>query len=382
MNQIYLDYNATTPLDPQVLEEMLPFFRQDYGNPSSIHSFGNKAKSALDLSRERIAKLVNARPKEITFTTGGSESNNFAIKGIAYSLYEKGNHLITTSVEHASCLETFKFLETRGFEVTYLEVDKNGAIDPDILLEAVKDSTILISCIYANNETGVINPIAEIAGIAKEKNIIFHTDAVQTLGKINIDLKKLDVDLASFSSHKIYGPKGVGALYIKMGVNPVSLVHGGGQERGKRSGTENVPGIVGFGKAADIVSQTFDEEVKKISGLNELLHTGIFNSIEGITVNGSSSEKLPNTLNISFAGIEGESLVMNLDMEGIAVSTGSACSEGNVEPSHVLLAMGLSKEQAVSSLRLSIGRFTMKEDIERFLKILPGITNRIRQTTL
>jgi len=382
MNQIYLDYNATTPLDPQVLEEMLPFFRQDYGNPSSIHSFGNKAKSALDLSRERIAKLVNARPKEITFTTGGSEGNNFAIKGIAYSLYEKGNHLITTSVEHASCLETFKFLETQGFEVTYLEVDKNGAIDPEILMETIKDSTILISCIYANNETGVINPIVEIAGIAKEKNIIFHTDAVQTLGKINIDLKKLDVDLASFSSHKIYGPKGVGALYIKMGVNLVSLIHGGGQERGKRSGTENVPGIVGFGKATEIVSQTFDEEVNKISGLNELLQTGIFNSIEGITVNGSSSEKLPNTLNISFDGIEGESLVMNLDMEGIAVSTGSACSEGNVEPSHVLLAMGLSKEQAVSSLRLSIGRFTKKEDIERFLKILPGITNRIRQTAL
>ncbi len=382
MNQIYLDYNATTPLDPLVLEEMLPYFSKDYGNPSSIHSFGNKAKSALDLSRDRLAALVNARPKEVTFTTGGSESNNYAIKGIAYALREKGNHLITTSVEHASCLETFSFLESQGFEVTYLDVDRNGLVDPEQLSGSIRESTILISCIYANNETGVINPIKTISGIANDKDIIFHTDAVQTLGKIEIDLKELNVDMASFSSHKIYGPKGVGALYIKMGVNPVSLLHGGGQERGKRSGTENVPGIAGFGKAAELVYKTFKDERKRIANLKELLKEGIFKSVEGVNINGNTPENLPNTLNLSFEGVEGESLVMNLDMEGIAVSTGSACSEGNVEPSHVLLAMGQSNTEAISSLRLSIGRFTTNEDIERFLEILPVITDRIRKTKL
>ena len=382
MNQIYLDYNATTPLDPLVLEEMLPYFSKDYGNPSSIHSFGNKAKSALDLSRDRLAALVNARPKEVTFTTGGSESNNYAIKGIAYALREKGNHLITTSVEHASCLETFSFLESQGFEVTYLDVDRNGLVDPEQLSGSIRESTILISCIYANNETGVINPIKTISGIANDKDIIFHTDAVQTLGKIEIDLKELNVDMASFSSHKIYGPKGVGALYIKMGVNPVSLLHGGGQERGKRSGTENVPGIAGFGKAAELVYKTFKDERKRIANLKELLKEGIFKSVEGVNINGNSPENLPNTLNLSFEGVEGESLVMDHDMEGIAVSTGSACSEGNVEPSHVLLAMGQSNTEAISSLRLSIGRFTTNEDIERFLEILPGITDRIRKTKL
>jgi len=382
MNQIYLDYNATTPMDPKVLEEMLPYFRNDYGNPSSIHSFGNKAKSVLDLSRERIAALVNARPKEITFTGGGSESNNYAIKGMAYALREKGDHLITTSVEHASCLETFTFLESQGFEVTYLDVDKYGLVDPNQLSESIRDTTILVSCIYANNETGVINPIKTLSVIAHDKDIVFHTDAVQTLGKIEIDLKDLDVDLASFSSHKIYGPKGVGALYIKMGVNPVSLLHGGGQERGKRSGTENVPGIAGFGKAAEIVNSSFGEESKRIAYLKELLKEGILNSVEGVNINGNTPGNLPNTLNLSFDGVEGESLVINLDMEGIAVSTGSACSEGNVEPSHVLLAMGQSNQEAVSSLRLSIGRFTTKEDIEKFLETLPGITERIRRTKL
>lgn len=382
MKHIYLDYNATTPLDPLVLEEMIPYFSSDYGNPSSIHSFGNKAKSALDVSRDRLAALVNARPKEITFTAGGSESNNFAIKGIAHALRGKGNHLITTSVEHASCLETFSHLESQGFEVTYLDVDSNGLVDLTQLEDSIGDKTTLISCIYANNETGVINPVKSISEIAGEKGVLFHTDAVQALGKIKTDLKDLNVDLASFSSHKIYGPKGVGALYIKMGVNPVSLLHGGGQERGKRSGTENVPGIAGFGKAAELVKSTFDEETSRISGLRDLLEKGIIENIEGVGINGEVLDKLPNTLNISFDGIEGESLVMNLDMEGIAVSTGSACSEGNVEPSHVLLAMGQSTTEAVSSLRLSIGRFTTKEDIESFLDKLPGIAERIRNTRL
>ena len=382
MKHIYLDYNATTPLDPLVLEEMLPYFSADYGNPSSIHSFGNKAKSALDVSRDKLAALVNARPKEITFTAGGSESNNFAIKGIAYALRDKGNHLITTSVEHASCLETFSHLESEGFEVTYLGVDSNGLVDLTELEDSIGDKTTLISCIYANNETGVINPVKSISEIASEKGVLFHTDAVQSLGKIKTDLKDLNVDLASFSSHKIYGPKGVGALYIKMGVNPVSLLHGGGQERGKRSGTENVPGIAGFGKAAELVKNSFNKETERISGLKDLLEKGILENIEGVGINGKIQDKLPNTLNISFEGIEGESLVMNLDMEGIAVSTGSACSEGNVEPSHVLLAMGQSTTEAISSLRLSIGRFTTKEEIESFLDKLPGIAERIRNTRL
>jgi len=382
MNQIYLDYNATTPLDPLVLEEMLPYFNQNYGNPSSIHSFGNRAKSALDLSRDRFAALVNSRTKEITFTTGGSESNNFAIKGIAYAYRDKGSHLITTSAEHASCLETFSFLESQGFEVTYLDVDNKGTIDPQQLSDSIKESTILVSCIYANNETGVVNPIGRLSAIANEKGVIFHTDAVQALGKLEVDLKKLNVDLASFSSHKIYGPKGVGGLYIKMGVNPFSLIHGGGQERGKRSGTENVPGIAGFGKAAELVNQTFSDETKRIKNLKELLTDGILSSINGVRINGNAPDKLPNTLNISFDDIEGESLVMNLDMDGIAVSTGSACSEGNVDPSHVLLAMGQSNKEAISSLRISIGRFTTKEEINKFLGILPGITDRIRKAKL
>ena len=382
MNKIYLDYNATTPLDPLVLEEMLPYFNQNYGNPSSIHSFGNMAKSALDLSRDRLASLVNSRPKEITFTTGGSESNNFAIKGIAYGYKDKGNHLITTPAEHVSCLEAFSFLESQGFEVTYLEVDSNGMIDPRQLSESINESTILISCIYANNETGVVNPIDRLSAIANEKGVIFHTDAVQALGKIKVDLKNLNVDLASFSSHKICGPKGVGALYIKMGVNPVSLLHGGGQERGKRSGTENVPGIAGFGKAAELVNQAFNDETERINNLKELLKDGILGSIKGVRVNGNSPDKLPNTLNISFEDIEGESLVMNLDMDGIAVSTGSACSEGNVDPSHVLLAMGQSDKEAISSLRISIGRFTTEKEINKFLEVLPVITERIRKANL
>lgn len=382
MKELYLDYNATTPVDPRVLEEMLPYFLNDYGNPSSIYSQGSRGKAALDLSRERIAGLVNANPKEITFTSGGSECNNFAIKGIAYALREKGNHFITTSVEHASCIETFKFLETQGFETTYLDVDRNGIIDLDQLTDSIRDTTVLISCIFANNETGVISPIERISEIAAENGVLFHTDAVQTLGKIEVDVEKIPVDLASFSSHKVYGPKGAGAIYIKKGVNPVPLLHGGGQERGRRSGTENVPAIVGFGKAAEIIGTVFDDEIKRISTLTGILREGILNSTEGVTINGDSSYKLPNTLNFSFDGIEGESLVMNLDMEGIAASTGSACSEGNVEPSHVLLAMGLSRKEAVSSLRLSTGRFTKKEDIENFLRVIPVITGRIRDTVL
>jgi cysteine desulfurase len=381
MKRIYLDYNATTPIDPRVIEAMIPYMKEEFGNPSSIHSFGRAGKAALDDSREQVAELLGVRPKEIVFTSGGSESNNFAIKGVALGLREKGNHLITTQVEHASVLETFRSLESQGFHVTYLSVDKYGLIDLEELKGTITDGTILVSIMFANNETGVIMPIREIAETVKEKRVVFHTDAIQAVGKIDINLKNLPIDLLSLSGHKFYGPKGVGALFIRDGVKLKTLIHGGGQERGKRSGTENVAGIAGLGKACEIIKEdtgyrTQDTGIKE---LRDELYDGILRRISGVRLNGHPEKRLSNTLNLSFEGVEGESLVMNLDIEGIAVSTGSACSEGNVEPSHVLLAMGLSKELAVSSLRFSLGRFTEKEDIDRVLEVLPKIVERIRE---
>lgn len=387
MKRVYLDYNATTPIDPRVLEAVIPYMKEEFGNPSSIHSYGRAGKAALDNSREQIAELLGARAKEIVFTSGGSESNNFAIKGIAFLLREKGNHLITTQVEHASVLETFGFLESQGFRVTYLGVDKYGLIDFGELREKITEDTILVSVMFANNETGVIMPIQEITELVKEKGVIFHTDAIQAVGRIDINLKNLPVDLLSLSGHKLYGLKGVGALFIRTGVETrhgVSLqplIHGGGQERGKRSGTENVAGIMGLGKVCEILKGDAGYKMQdaRIKELRDELYEGISEKISGVWLNGHPEKRLSNTLNLSFEGVEGESLVMNLDLEGIAVSTGSACSEGNVEPSHVLLAMGLSKEQAVSSLRFSLGRFTEKEDIERVMDVLPRIVERIRE---
>jgi len=381
MKRVYLDYNATTPIDPRVFEAMIPYMKEEFGNPSSIHSYGMAGKAALDNSREQIAELLGAGPREIVFTSCGSESNNLAIKGIAFQLREKGNHLITTQVEHASVLETFRFLESQGFNSTYLSVDKYGLIDLEELREAITDDTILVSVMFANNETGVLMPIQEIAELVKEKRVIFHTDAIQAVGKIDINLKNLPVDLLSISGHKLYGPKGVGALLIRDGVKLGPLIHGGGQERGKRSGTENVAGIVGLGKACEIFKQDAGYKMQdaRIKDLRDELYEGISERISGFKLNGHHEKRLSNTLNLSFEGVEGESLVMNLDLEGIAVSTGSACSEGNVEPSHVLLAMGLSKEQAVSSVRFSLGRFTEKEDINRVIDVLPGIVERIRE---
>ena len=381
MKRVYLDYNATTPIDPRVFEAMIPYMKEEFGNPSSIHSYGMAGKAALDNSREQIAELLGAGPREIVFTSCGSESNNLAIKGIAFQLREKGNHLITTQVEHASVLETFRFLESQGFNSTYLSVDKYGLIDLEELREAITDDTILVSVMFANNETGVLMPIQEIAELVKEKRVIFHTDPIQAVGKIDINLKNLPVDLLSISGHKLYGPKGVGALLIRDGVKLGPLIHGGGQERGKRSGTENVAGIVGLGKACEIFKQDAGYKMQdaRIKDLRDELYEGISERISGFKLNGHHEKRLSNTLNLSFEGVEGESLVMNLDLEGIAVSTGSACSEGNVEPSHVLLAMGLSKEQAVSSVRFSLGRFTEKEDINRVIDVLPGIVERIRE---
>jgi cysteine desulfurase len=379
MNEkIYIDYNATTPVDPRVLESMIPYMQDMYGNPSSVHSFGGDSKAALDNARQQVAELIGARERDICFTSGGTESNNFAIKGAVYELKERGRHLITTVVEHASVLETFKFLESEGYEVTYLPVDRDGLIDLAELREAITEDTILVSIMYANNETGVIFPMDEISEITKESGVLLHSDAVQAVGKIEIDLKELQVDLLTLSSHKLYGPKGAGALYIRKGVNLNPIIHGGGQERGKRSGTENVPAIAGLGKAAEIVKDDIKEENKRLIVLRDRLQEKIESKINGVTLNGHLEHRLSNTLNLSFDNTEGESLVMNLDLEGVAVSTGSACSEGNVDPSHVLLAMGLTKEQAVSSLRFSFGRFSKESDIDLVLEKLPAIVERIR----
>lgn len=383
MKNIYLDYNATTPIDPRVLEEMMPYLSENYGNPSSIHSFGRKGKEALDKAREQVSQLISASPKEIVFTSGGTEAANFAIKSTARSLLrEKGSHIVTTRVEHECVLESLKFLEKEGFQVTYLGVNSDGLIDLEELKEAITDETILVSCMYANNETGVIFPIDKIAEIVKERGVIFHTDAVQAAGKIDIDLEEIPADLLSISAHKFYGPKSVGALFIRNSfsqqISLTPLIHGGGQERGKRSGTENIPGIVGLGSASDIASNEMRQDESRIRALRDLLLNGITQDIDGVKLNGLLEKMLWNTLNLSIEGVEGESLSMNLDIEGVAVSTGSACSEGTVDPSHVLSAMGLSKGEAASSVRISLGRFTEKEEIDYIASIFPMIVERIR----
>ena len=383
MKKIYLDYNATTPIDPRVLEQMLPFLSENYGNPSSIHSFGRKAKEALDGAREQVSLLLGAIPREIMFTSGGSEGANFAIKSTALgSLREKGNHLITTKVEHECVLESYKFLEKQGFKTTYLDVDNNGILDLDQLRDCITDETILVSCIYANNETGIISPIEEIAEIVKEKGVAFHTDAVQAAGKVSIDTEKIPADLISISAHKFYGPKSVGALFIRDSFSQKNtlppLIHGGGQERGKRSGTENIAGIVGLGAASAIARNEMDQDESRIRLMRDKLLEELTKNISGIKLNGNLEKMLWNTLNLSIEGVQGDSLSMNLDIEGVAVSTGSACSEGAIDPSHVLSAMGISREDAASSVRLSLGRFTKDEDIDYVISVFPKVIERIR----
>lgn len=383
MKNIYLDYNATTPLDPRVLDGMMPYFRDDFGNPSSIHSFGRKARGALDRARERVAALISARPREIVFTSGGSESSNFAIKGVAFgSGRKKGNHLITTAAEHESVLETFRSLERSGFRVTYLGVDAYGLIDLDELRDSISDDTMLVSCIYANNETGTIMPIGDIARLIKEKGVIFHTDAVQAAGKVEIDMNEIPADLLTLSAHKFYGPKGAGALYVRNGLNKrvrlMPLIHGGGQETGSRSGTENVPAIAGMGMAAEIALREMKEDEKRIGPLRDRLWDGLSVGVAGIRLNGDVDKLLWNTLNVYIEGVSGDSLSMALDLDGIAVSTGSACSEGKVEPSHVLMAMGLSRADASSSVRFSLGRFTTEDEIDEAGRAIVRNVERIR----
>ena len=383
MKKIYLDYNATTPVDPRVLEAMMPYFNDAFGNPSSIHSFGMKGKSALDCAREQVAGLIGANAKEIIFTSGGSESNNFAIKGAAYGgVSKKGNHLITTAVEHESVLETFRFLEKEGFRVTYLGADRNGLIDLDELNDSIADDTVLVSCIYANNETGAVMPIGEIADLVKGRGVVFHTDAVQAAGKIDIDMREAPADLLTISAHKFYGPKGAGALYVRDGVkNRVqlgALIHGGGQERGYRSGTENVPGIAGMGLASAIAGSEMKSDEKRVRALRDGLWERLSSGIGNIKLNGRMDALLWNTVNVLIEGVSGDALAMALDLEGIAVSTGSACSEGKVDPSHVLMAMGLTREEASSSVRFSLGRFTIKEDVDITAGKVAAAVERIR----
>ena len=378
MRRIYLDHAATTPMHPEVVKAMLPYFTDAFGNPSTIYSYGQEAKGAIEEARAKVAEFIGARGEEIIFTSGGTEADNFALKGVAYANEHKGDHIITTSIEHHAVVESCKFLERRGFKVTYLPVDGHGLVDPDDVRKAITDKTILISVMHASNEVGTIEPIGEIGKIAKEAGICFHTDAVQTVGHIPVNVDELKVDLLSISGHKFYGPKGAGALYVRKGTKLLSLVHGGEQERGRRAGTENVPAIVGLGKAVELAGQEMGKEAERLAYLRDKLIEGLGEKIDHIRLNGHPAKRLPNNVNVSVDFVEGESILLNLDLEGICASTGSACSSSSLEPSHVLLALGLSPEQAHGSLRFTFGRENTEEDIERVLEVLPGIVAKLR----
>ncbi len=379
MKRIYLDHNATSPLDKRILEAMYPYLSEKFGNASSLHSFGQEARNAVEKARESVAALLNADPSEIIFTSGGTESDNMALKGYIWKNREKGNHIITSSIEHHAVLNPLKRLEKKGFKVTYLPVDGGGRVNPDDLKQAITADTILISIMMANNEVGVIEPIEELVKIAREKGIAFHTDAVQAVGKIEVDVKKLGVDFLSLSAHKIYGPKGVGVLYIRKGERIEPLITGGHHERNLRAGTENVPGIVGLGEAAKIAREERIEEAERISQLRDRLEKGIMENIPHVRINGDVNNRLPNTLNVSFEYVEGESIILNLDLQGIAVSSGSACTSGSLEPSHVLLAMGVPPVPAQGSVRFSLGKDNTEEEIDRVLEVLPPIIDKLRK---
>jgi cysteine desulfurase len=378
MKRIYLDYAATTPVHPEVVKAMLPYFSDNFGNPSSIYSYGQEAKEALEKSRKHVAHLINARQEEIVFTGSGTEADNFAIEGVAFANENKGNHIITGAIEHHAVLETCKFLEQRGFDITYLPVDSYGQVAPDDVKKSITSKTILVSVMYANNEIGTIEPISEISKITKNAGVYFHTDAVQAVGHIPIDVTLLGIDLLSLSAHKLYGPKGVGALFIRKGTKMVSFMHGGAQERGRRASTENVAGIVGLAKACTLAHDEMGKESERLIKLRDKLINRILNEIEYTRLNGHPQIRLPNNVNISFKFIEGESMCLNLDLEGICSSTGSACSSSNAEPSHVLLAINLSPQEAYGSLRFTLGRWTVEEDINRVIEVLSPIVKKLR----
>ena len=378
MKNVYMDYAATTYVKPEVLEEMMPFFTEKYGNPSSFYGISRETKMAIDKARNRVAKALNCDLNEVYFTGGGSEADNWAIKGIASAHRKKGNHIITTKIEHHAVLHTCEYLEKQGFEVTYLNVDKEGFIDLEELKNAITDKTILVSIMFANNEIGTIQPIKEIGKICRERKVFFHTDAVQAVGNIPIDVKEMNIDLLSLAGHKIYGPKWIGALYIRKGVRIDNLIHGGGQERARRAGTENTPSLVGLGKAIELATENLEEHNKKLVVLRDKLIDGLL-KVPHTRLNGPRGDKrLPGNVNITFEFIEGESILLSLDFEGVCASSGSACTSGSLDPSHVLLAIGLPHELAHGSLRLTLGDGSTEEDVDYVLDVVPPIIERLR----
>ena len=379
MRNVYLDYSATTPVKDQVLQEMIPYFTEKFGNPSSLYDKGLESKDAVTHAREQVAELINAKPSEIFFTAGGTEADNWAVFGTAEKLKAKGNHIITTKVEHHAMLHSCAALEKDGFEVTYLDIDKDGFVDLKQLEDSITDKTILISIMLVNNEIGTIQPIKEAAAIAKKHKVLFHTDAVQGLGNVPIDVRDMGVDMMSLSSHKIYGPKGVGALYIRKGVSIANYMYGGAQENRKRAGTENLPGIVGFGKAAELAKANFDNHVKHCSQLRDYLKDRIINEIPDTFVNGTMEHRHPGNLNVTFEYIEGEAILLLLNQFGISVSTGSACSSASLEPSHVLSALGVPVEMIHGTARFTVGDFTTKEDIDYVVDNLKTVVAKLRE---
>ena len=378
MKRVYFDHSATTPVDSEVAKLVLEYMTDKFGNPSSIHSFGREVRKSVEEARDKVAALLGAQAKEIFFTSGGTEADNWALKGIAAANRKKGNHIITSSIEHHAILHTCEYLEKQGFSVTYLPVDENARVNVEDVKKAITDQTILISVMFANNEVGTIQPIKEIGKIAKEKGIYFHTDAVQAVGHYPIDVNEYNIDLLTLAGHKFYGPKGVGALYIRRGVKINSFQQGGAQERTMRAGTENVPGIVGLGKAAEIAKLNMEKEIAHVRALKNKLIKGITEKIPDIKLNGHPELRMPGNVNFSFLYVEGESLLLNLDLKGIAASSGSACTSGSLDPSHVLLSMGLTHEVAHGSLRLSLGRGNTEEEIDYCLEVLPEIVARLR----
>jgi len=382
MRRIYLDHNATTPLAPEVFEAMKPYWLEDYGNASSIHWYGQRAKAAVEAARAEVARLINADSSEVVFTSGGTESDNAAVFGVAEAVKPRAaqgtRHMITTSIEHHAVLHAARALERRGVEVTYVPVGSSGVVDPEDVERAIRPHTVLISVMHANNELGTIQPLEEIGRLARERRITFHSDAVQSAGKIPVDVRKLGLDLLSLSAHKLYGPKGVGALYVRKGTTLRPLLYGGHHERDRRPGTENVPGIVGLGRAASLAGERLDEEAVRLRELRDDLEESVFDRIPGVAVNGNPERRLPTTINLRFDGVDGEALVIALDLKGVACSTGAACSSGSLEPSHVLAAIGLTREQARSSVRFSLGLSSRREDVDYALEVLPGVVEHLR----
>ena len=378
--QVYLDYAATSFTAPEVVSAMMPYFTENFGNPSSIYSFSDKNRKAIDEARQKAAAVIGASKDEIYFTSGGTEADNWALKGAAERNRSKGNHIITTKIEHHAVLHTAEYLAKNGFDVTFLDVDSEGRVSMEELKKAVTDKTILVSVVFANNEIGTIQPVSEIGAFCRERSILFHTDAVQAAAHLPIDVKAMNIDLLSMAAHKFYGPKGVGALYIRKGVRIDNFMHGGGQEKGRRATTENVAGIVGMGKAIELASDRMKEASARIARLRDMLVDGVLKTIPHSKLNGApSGERLPNNANFSFIGIEGETLLLDLDRAGIYGSTGSACSSGSLDPSHVLMAIGLSHELAHGSLRLTLGEETTEDDIKYVLETLPGIVAHRRE---